>query len=244
MALRIAASRRAGVAMPCSMLTLDGMSTTQTPLPGPEAALIGLAALAVVIVPILWPLAEHFNVMAHEGLHAITASILGFTVLGITMNSDNEGETRYPPNAVGPRRVVTSFVGYLGPSAFGLAAAKLITLGHIIAVLWVAVIFLVLLLLKLAPRSFGFVSVPGAIALLYVLTRYASVGLQIVMAYGITWLLLLSGLRVALQHGTGAKDAENLSKRTHLPRLLWALLWLAGTAWAVFIGVRLLVLRA
>ena len=70
MALRIAASRRAGVAMPCSMLTLDGMSTTQTPLPGPEAALIGLAALAVVIAPILWQLAEHFNVMAHEGLHA------------------------------------------------------------------------------------------------------------------------------------------------------------------------------
>ena len=225
------------------MITIDSVNTTQIPLPGPEAALIGLGVLVVVIVPILWPLAEHFNVMAHEGMHATTASILGFKVDGITMSSDNEGLTRYPPTAVGPRRVVTSFVGYLGPSTFGLAAAKLISLGHIIAVLWITVIFLVLLLLKLNPPSFGFISVPVGIALLYVLTRYASVSLQIVMAYGMTWLLLLSGVRVALQHGVNAGDARNLSNRTHLPRLLWALLWLAGTVWAVFIGVRLLVMR-
>ena len=160
------------------------------------------------------------------------------------MNAKAEGETSYPPTAVGPRRVVTSFVGYLGPSAFGLAAAKLISLGYIVVVLWVAVIFLVLLLLKLTPRSFGFLSVPVAIALLYVLTRYASVSLQVVMAYGMTWLLLLSGVRVAINDGVNAGDASNLRNRTHLPRLLWVLLWLAGTAWAVFIGVRLLVVRA
>jgi hypothetical protein len=220
------------------------MTTTQTPLPGIDAALIGLAALIVVIVPIVWRLAEHLNVMAHEGMHAMTASILGFRVLGITMNSRAEGMTSYPPTAVGPRRVVTSFVGYLGPSVFGLAAAKLITLGHIVAVLWIAVIFLVVLLLKLTPPSFGFLSVPVAILLLYILTRYASVGLQIAMAYGMTWLLLLSGVRVAVNHGANAGDADNLRNRTGLPRLLWALLWMAGTIWAVYIGVRLLVLRA
>jgi Peptidase M50B-like len=226
------------------MFTLNCVSTTQTPLPGPEAALIGLVVLVVVIAQVLWPLAEHFNVMAHEGMHAITAAIVGFTVLGIELNSSAEGETRYPPNAVGPRRVVTSFVGYLGPSAFGLGAAKLITLGYIIAVLWVAVIFLVLLLLNLAFPSFGCLSVPVAIAVLYLLIRYASVGLEVVMTYGMTWLLLLSGVRVALQDGASAGDASNLSRRTHLPRILWALLWLAGTFGAVFISVRLLVLRA
>lgn len=226
------------------MFTLVGVNTTQTPLPGTDAALIGLAALIVVIAAILRRLAEYFNVMAHEGMHAMTASILGFRVLGITMNSRAEGLTSYPPTAVGPRRVVTSFVGYLGPSAFGLAAAKLITLGHIVAVLWIAVIFLVILLLKLTPPSFGFLSVPVAISLLYILTRYASVGLQVAMAYGLTWLLLLSGVRVAVDHGANAGDAANLRHRTGLPRLLWALLWMAGTSWAVYIGVRLLVLRA
>ena len=220
------------------------MSTTQAPLPGPGAALIGLAALAVVMVQILSPLAEHLNVMAHEGTHAITGSIVGFGVKGIEINPIAEGGTSYHRPTLGPRRVLTSFVEYLGPSVFGLAAAKLITLGHIIAVLWVAVIFLVLLLLQLTPPSFGFVTVPAAIAVLYVLIRYAPAGLQVVMAYAMTWLLLLSGARVALQHGANAGDADTLNGITHLPRQLWALLWLAGTLGAVYIGVRILVLRA
>ncbi len=226
------------------MLTLDDVSTTQTPLPGPEAALIGLAALVVVMMQILWPLAEHFNAMAHEGSHAMTGSILSFPVQGVELRRDATGATSYRTPVVGLRGVVTGFVGYLGPSAFGLGAAKLITLGHVIAVLWLAAVFLVLLLLNLAPPSFGFVSVPVAIALLYVLTRYASVGLEVVMAYGITWLLLLSGVRVALQDGAKAVDAGVLNTLTRLPRQLWAFLWLAGTLGAVYIGVRQLVLRA
>ncbi len=237
------ASRRVGIVTPSPMLTLGDMTTTQTPLPGPEAALIGLAAFAVVMAQILWPLADHLNVMAHEGTHAITGSIVGFGIEGIAINPNADGQTSYRRPTLGPRRVVSSFVGYLGPSAFGLGAAKLITIGHIIAVLWLAVIFLLLLLLHLAPPSFGFVSVPVAITLLYVLTRYASTGLQVVMAYGMTWLLLLSGVRVALQHGANAGDADTLNGITHLPRQLWALLWLAGTLGAVYIGVRLLILR-
>jgi len=230
--------------MPSLVLTLGDMSTTQAPLPGLDAALIGLASLVVVVPEILWPLAEHLNVMAHEGTHAITGSILGFGIKGVEINPIAEGGTDYRRPTLGPRRVVTAFVGYLGPSAFGLAAAKLITLGHIIAVLWLAVIFLVLLLLHLAPPSFGFVSVPVAIALLYVLTRYASAGLQVVMAYAMTWVLLLSGVRVALQDGANAGDADTLTGITRLPRQLWALLWLAGTLGALYLGVRLLVLRA
>jgi hypothetical protein len=217
------------------------MSTTQAPLPGLEAALIGLAALVVVIPQFLSPLAEHLNVMAHEGTHAITGSILGFGIAGVEIRRNADGATSYRQATRGPRRVVTAFVGYLGPSAFGLGAAKLITLGYIVAVLWLAVIFLLFLLLHLAPPSFGFVTVPVAIALLYILIRHASAGLQVVVAYGMTWVLLLSGVRAAFQHGANAADAGTLSGITHLPRQLWALLWLAGTVGAVFIGVRLLV---
>jgi Peptidase M50B-like len=213
------------------------------PLPGSEAALIGLAALAVVIAQFLWPCAEHVNVMAHEGAHAMTASVLGFPVLGIRLNPDATGETSYFAPAYGLRRVAVSFVGYLGPSAFGLGAAKLIVRGHIIAVLWLSVVFLVLLLLNLAPPSFGFVSVPAAIVVLCVLIRYGSAGLDVVMAYSVTWLLLLSGVRVAVQDGASAGDAATLRTLTRLPRLLWALLWLAVTLEAVLIGGRILLLR-
>src|SRR5215469_4716848 len=59
-----------------------------------EAELIGLAAL-VVMVQILSPLAEHLNVMAHEGTHAITESIVGFGIKGIEINPIAEGGTSY-----------------------------------------------------------------------------------------------------------------------------------------------------
>jgi Peptidase M50B-like len=105
------------------------------------------------------------------------------------------------------------------------------------------VLFLVVLLWKvLHLRSFGWVSVPIAIALLLALTHYAPVSLQVVMAYGMTWLLLLSGARKATEHGANAVDASILKGMTHVPRWLWALLWVAGTFGAVYIGWRLLVM--
>jgi hypothetical protein len=212
-------------------------------LPGGEVALIGLVALAVVMIPLLWPLAEHFSVMAHEGAHAVTGSLLGSSPLGVVLKADATGGTFFPPSMRGPRAVTTAAIGYLGPSLFGLFAAKLIETGHIVAVLEVAIILLVLLLF-LTRKSFGMVSVPAAIALLALSIRYSHDGLEEVVVYGMTWLLLLSGVRVAVADGARASDAQVLSASTHLPRLLWALLWLGGTLLAVAIGGKWLILKS
>lgn len=216
---------------------------TLAPLPGPEAALIGLAALAVVAIPFLWQLAVHLDVMAHEGAHAVAASAVGFTLLGVTLNQDAGGATRYLGQAAGPRRVLTSFSGYLGPSLFGLCAAKLIETGHVVSVLWIALILLVLLLF-LIRKSFGVASVPAAIALLALVARYGHDGLEEVAVYGMTWVLLLSGVRTAVGHGADAVDAGTLSAITPFPRRFWALLWIAGTLLAVVVGGKWLVLRS
>lgn len=88
---------------------------------------------------------------------------------------------------------MTKFVGYLGPSAFGLCAAKLIETGHVVTVLWVAIMLLVLLLF-LIRKSFAIVSVPAVIALLAYVMRHAYNGLEEVIVYGTTWLLLISGV--------------------------------------------------
>lgn len=204
--------------------------------------LIGLAALAVVTTPTLLRLADHFDTMAHEGAHAVVASIMGFTVLDVTIDTDGSGATSYLGRD-GLRRLLTSFAGYLGPSAFGLCAAKLVETGRVVTVLWVATILLVLLLF-LVSKSFGIVSVPLAIALLALFMRYTHEGFQEVVAYAMTWLLLLSGARTAMVHGAGADDAETLADITHLPRRLWSLLWIAGTLLAVVVGGKWLVLRS
>jgi hypothetical protein len=213
---------------------------TVAPLPGGEAVLIGLLVLVVVLIPFLWQLVGHANTMAHEGMHAILAVAFGFTLLGVALKRDTTGETAYLART-GLKVLLVGFVGYLGPSVFGLGAAKLIETGHVISVLWIAIILLVLLIFVLQP-SFGLFSVPAAVALLVVVVRYAHTGLEEVVIYAMTWLLLLSGVRAALAHNVKAADAHNLSRRTHLPRHLWALMWIAGTLCALAIGGKWLIL--
>jgi hypothetical protein len=216
---------------------------TQTQLPGPDAAALGVAAFLVVNAQSLWSLAKHFDVMAHEGMHATTGTVLGMPVRGIILKRNGDGVTQFRIPTIGGRGVFTGFVGYLGPSVFGLAAAGLIRLGYIIAVLWVIMVFLEVLLLKLF-RSFGWISVPVTIAMFFALIGYTSTRVQVVMAYCVTWVLLLSGVRSAVQHGANAGDAIILKGMTRVHPRLWALLWAAGTLGAVYIGWRLLVLRA
>lgn len=217
---------------------------TQAPLPGTEAALIGLAALAVMLLPFLWPFVEQFSAMAHEGAHAVVGSVMGLTLAGVSLDMESNGITEWvnPPDT-GLRRTLTRFAGYLGPSGFGLCAAKLIQTGRIVTVLWLAIFLLVLFLFAIR-KSFGIVSVPAAIVLLAVVMHYSRDGLEKVIIYGLTWLLLLSGVRVAVAHGADAGDAANLRRTTHIPRVIWALLWLAGTVLAVVIGGKWLVLRS
>ncbi len=114
----------------------------------------------VVLVPFLWPLAEHFNAMAHEGAHAVVGGAMGFTLEGVRLEQRCQRRHRLGPGTpeTGMRRTLTRFVGYLGPSAFGLFAAKLIETGRVVTVLWIAVLLLVLLLFTIR-KSFGIVSV-------------------------------------------------------------------------------------
>jgi Peptidase M50B-like len=213
------------------------------PLPGGTAALIGLGALVVVMVPFLSPLARHANVMAHEGAHALAAVLLGFTLETVILRRET-GETTWRAARGAVLRLVTVwFVGYLGPSLFGLGAAKLIETGRVTTVLWLLILLLVLLFFFLG-RSLGMISVPVAIFLLVLVTRNAHAWLEEVVVYGLTWLLLLDGVRIAVAHGVNADDAALLRGRTHIHPRFWSLLWIAATVLAVVIGGKWLVLRS
>ena len=216
---------------------------TLAPLPGGTAALIGFAALVVVMVPFLWPLARHVNVMAHEGAHALTAILLGFALETVILRRET-GETVYRAAGGAILRLATvGFVGYLGPSLFGLGAAKLIETGRAVTVLWLLILLLVLLFFFLG-KSLGMISVPLAVLLLVLVTRNAHAWIEELVVYGITWLLLLDGVRVAVAHGAKAGDAVILGGRTHIHPRFWSLLWIAGTLLAVLIGGKWLILRS
>jgi hypothetical protein len=175
----------------------------------------------------------------HPPLPAGESVLIGLTVTEIILDRHSGGKTSIAGE--GLRVVLVLLIGYLGPSLFGLGAARIISLGDPVTVLWLLV-FLLVLLLSLLGRSFGMFSVPVAIALVYLILRYTHAGTEVVPAYAAAWLLLLSGVRHAAGDGIRATDADVLRSRTHLPRRLWSLLWLAGTMAALLAGGKLLIL--
>jgi hypothetical protein len=139
--------------------------------------------------------------------------------------------------------IVAAFVGYIGPSSFGLGAAKLIQLGYAVIVLW-GPLFLLGLLLIMLRWSFGLFTVILTGGLVYLVIRWTPAPAQIVAAYAIAWLLLLSGVRGILVRRRGSDDAQRLSRLTLIPRVIWFLVWLAAALAAVAVGGSWLVMRA
>jgi hypothetical protein len=212
------------------------VDATQLPLSDTETVLIGLAVCAVVVIPATWQLTGHFHVMAHEGMHGTVGSLAGRKIGGIELKGDATGGTVVAPST-GAGFLIAGFFGYLGSSLFGLGAARLIQFGHIVVVLWLIMGLLGLLLIKLT-WSFGFITVPLAGFLIFLVLKHTSQSAQIVTVYVITWFLLLSGVRGLVEDGLQASDAGILSGRTSIPRIVWFALWLAGTGAAVVIGAR------
>lgn len=217
------------------------MTATQVPLSGAAALLIGLAALAVVAVNVLWRFFQHGMVMAHEGGHAAVSALMARKVRGIKLNGNATGETK-AASGIWPGTVLFFTSGYLGPSLFGLAAAKMIETDHIVQVLWIA-LFLLALLLLAVTTGFGAFAVIVAGGLLFLVIRYTPMSVQIVAAYAIAWLLLLSGVRGILEDGFTADDAGKLWDKTFVPGFIWFFFWLGCTLTAVAAGAKWLIFR-
>lgn len=220
------------------------MLLTQPPLSAPAAVVVGVAALGVVITDLGWQVVRHGAVMAHEGAHAVADALLGLQVDHIKLNLDPDDSGATQPKKQGGClvSVIAYFVGYVGPSSFGLGAAKLIQHGYIVTALWIT-LFLVGILLFLMHWSFGLITVPLAAGLVYALARYTPLLAQTVAAYAIAWLLLLTGVRGILVRGIHSGDGRELSQLTLVPRVIWFLLWLTATLAAVAVGGSWLVMH-
>jgi hypothetical protein len=214
---------------------------TQHPLSELAAVLIGLVALVLLSLDLGWRILRHGGVMAHEGAHAVLGSLLFRQVSGIKLNSNATGGTTMRSGGC-LSSIFIGFAGYVGPSLFGLGAARLIEFGHVVAVLWVTV-FLLGVLLAGVRWSFGLFTVIGIGALVFGIGKYTPLGVQMVAGYAIAWLLLLTGVRQIFEFGIASSDGARLAQVTGLPRVLWFLLWLAATLAAVAVGGSMLVLR-
>ena len=218
---------------------LARIGQVQAHLPGAVAIVIGAVALGAAILPDIWFVARYFHALVHEAAHATVASAVGRRVQSVNINRDGSGAT----DSSGSDKtgaVLTGVAGYLGPSGFGLLAAKLIQIGHSVAVLWLGMVLL-LCMLAVVRKFFGIFTVVVSGAVLFVVATGTSLLAQVVVAYAIAWFLLLSGALVVRSHGTNAEDAHILRGQTRVPRGVWSLLWHLGALAALLYGAVLLV---
>jgi hypothetical protein len=220
-------------------LTAHHLAHNPASPPASVQAPVAILVLLAFATEGIWRVMRHIGVIAHEGAHAVAGWSTGHKVGGVTLNSDATGATLIAGTA-GLSTVITGFAGYVGPSLFGLGAAVLLAHHQVEAVLAVTGIFLFIMLL-LVRNSFGVFSVLVIGSLIVLLLWRGSLELQTIAAYALSWFLLLSGVRFVLMDGSGAADAGSLRKVTHIPRIVWATLWLVGTVAALWIGGRILI---
>ncbi len=205
--------------------------------PTPEvSAVIGAVALALVLLA--WPLVRLLVTVCHEAGHAVVATLAGRKLSGIRVHSDTSGLTTSRGRPTGPGMVATLLAGYVAPSAVGLGAAALAGAGYAVGLLWLIVVLLALMLLKLR-NLYGALIVLATGVLVGVFSWYATPPVAGWLAHGIAWLLLLAAPRPVVEllfsHAPGS-DAAQLAAITHVPRVIWIVLWLVLTLGALVLG--------
>jgi hypothetical protein len=231
------------VTIPPSLETvLSRIGETQIPLPPPMALFIGILVFIAVLGPTLWKVTTHVNTVVHEGAHALVGLGAGRRLRSVKINPKGSGTTDLEPKS-GFGYGVAAFVGYVGASGAGLLAAWLISIGRIVAVLWLGGLLLVAMVL-MVRNVFGGIVILACGALLYLILRYMTAGVETAVAYGLTWFLLLSAPKDALRVAKKPKDepdAKALAGMTFLWPSAWCFLWLVGTIAALVAGTAILV---
>lgn len=202
-----------------------------------------LAAVVLTGWHPVWRVLRFVVTIAHEGGHAVAALLAGRQLAGIRLHSDTSGVTLSRGRPRGPGMILTAASGYPAPCLLGVVFAVLIALERVSTLLWLIVVLLVLLLVQLR-NAVGIAGVVVVGALDAAVIFYGTPRQALVFACGVTWLLLVGGLRAVIElqrtrrrqqsgpHGLQS-DADQLARLSHLPGLVWVTLFFAVALAAV-----------
>jgi hypothetical protein len=192
--------------------------------------LAGLLALSAVLARPVWSWAQNLDTVVHEGGHALAAYLAGRSEIGVWIFSDGSGLTWDVGRPRGLGNIAAYAAGYTGPPVVGLGSAALLGEGKVTAMLVLALLALAFLL-YVVRNGFGELLVALTGVAVIVVGRHFPAWVQTGFAYFLTWFLLFSGPKSVLQlhrarrHGGGSSDADGLARLTHLPGLVWVMIF-------------------
>jgi len=205
-----------------------------------------LVAAALAFIPQLWAVTRHVATLVHEAGHALVAVATGRRLNGIRLHSDTSGLTISTGRRTGPGMVATAAAGYPAPSVVGLTTIALVV--HDRATWALALGLVILTAMVLFIRNwFGLLVVLLAGAAVALVTYRASEELQGVALSAFGWFLLFAGPRTSLdlwghrrRISSRTTDADILARLTHVPAVVWNVLFVAISAAAITVAVRLI----
>ncbi|MDF6044780.1 M50 family metallopeptidase [Streptomyces sp. JH14] len=202
------------------------------------------AALIAVVPNVLWRLSRNAITIAHEGGHGLIALVTGRRLQGIRLHSDTSGLTVSRGRPTGIGMILTAAAGYTAPPLLGLGGAWLLTSGRITLLLWVATALLAVMLVMIR-NVYGALSVILTGSAFLLVSWLASPDVQSLFAYTVVWFLLLGGVRPAFElqskrrrGGAPDSDADQLSRLTDVPAVLWLFLFHAVSLCSLIGGGR------
>lgn len=198
------------------------------PLPGPPVVLTAaIVAVAGVALPRVWRRTRHVVTIAHEGGHAVGALLTGRRLAGIRLHSDTSGLTVSVGRPGGIGMALTLIVGYLAPSALGLAAAALLAGGRVTATLVGALLLFAGVLLQIR-NAFGAVLLLLAGGAVLSVLSLATAAVQAFAAYTLGIFLIAGGIRPVVELARTRRhsrlrtsDADQLARITRVPAPVW-----------------------
>ncbi|MGW3626563.1 M50 family metallopeptidase [Streptomyces sp. NPDC000880] len=215
--------------------------------PAPDEWLViatGLLALAVVVPHPIWRLSRNAVTIAHEGGHGLVALLTGRRLDGIRLHSDTSGLTVSAGKPTGLGMILTAAAGYTAPPLLGLGGAWLLAAHHITLLLWLATALLIAMLVMIR-NAYGALTLIVTGAAFLLVSWLTEPGVQAAFAYAAVWFLLLGGVRPAFElqskrrHGGAPdSDADQLSRLTHVPPVMWLFLFHAVSLCSLIGGGR------
>ena len=221
------------------------------PAPAPEVVvLVAAVAACCVLLPRAWVWTRQLVTISHEGAHALAAVVVGRRLMGIRLHSDTSGLTVSSGRAGGAGMVMMLAAGYLGPAVAGLGSAALLLGGYSLGLLWLLVLWLSLMLLQIR-NAYGFLVLVVCGLATAAVSWYLPATAQSLIAYLVTWLLLLGAPKPVLEliaqrrrRAATHSDADQLARLTPVPAGIWVVLFLVSNLAGLALGVSLLLPEA
>jgi hypothetical protein len=198
----------------------------------------GFLALLLVVFTGSW--AGSVVTVAHEGGHMLLSIVTfrGFSTF--ELRDGGGGKTNVSDGSWGVGDLLIRVAGYLTPPLLGLGAAGVLVAGNAWGVLAGSVVLLGIAFFYAGNPLANVVTLVAVAGVILVLWLGSAV-LQVAVAAGLVWWMLLGGVRGAIlmsrQHPS---DAYWMARRTLIPTIIWKTFWVAVALVCLYAGGRLL----